>query len=384
MSDKGHCGHGEFILTEGCPQCIEKRRIATLAREAENSGQIPEDLNVLPMDATGQMLVKVQYGSVTTGEFSSHEYTYFSDEVLAVGDIVAVPIKDRTSHAKVSAIDVPESEIASFREKVKTIPAGSKLVEGFPFPKGQESIDLEVDTQGKEELPPGGLAEAARKAGAEVKVVEMTDLALRPGEDIEAHGQYEEAVKLLEYAKKRVIASLEDNKAANDDLSLIAKIKKAMEAKKKEYLGPLTEQIEAVRATYTYLMTPILEAQKLTKDKMLAYDAGQERIRNEQIEINRKRNEAAVAEMKLNGELSESVNEVEVAPEPAKQVSTAMGTSGKRDNWEYEIVDMDAIPREYMMPDLVMLNAIAKKYHDGKPVPGIRFFNKPIIAHRSR
>lgn len=27
MSDKGHCQHGEFILRDGCPQCIDEKRL---------------------------------------------------------------------------------------------------------------------------------------------------------------------------------------------------------------------------------------------------------------------------------------------------------------------------------------------------------------------
>ena len=211
-----------------------------------------------------------------------------------------------------------------------------------------------------------------------------TALVLRPGEDVEVRGYYKEAERILEYAKARVIASVEDNKAASDDLTIIARIKKSMLEKRKEYLDPVLDQAEAIRNTYTYFMMPILGAEKLTKDKMLAYSDDQCLIRAKQEEINRKRTEADEAEMKLKGELTESVNLVEVIPEPSKRVSTDMGSSGQRDNWKYEIVDLDALPREYMIPDLVMLNAIAKKYHDNKSIAGVRFYNEPIIVTRVR
>jgi len=32
------------------------------------------------------------------------------------------------------------------------------------------------------------------------------------------------------------------------------------------------------------------------------------------------------------------------------------------------------------LPDTSQLNTIAKAHHDRKEVPGVRFFNKPIIA----
>lgn len=211
-----------------------------------------------------------------------------------------------------------------------------------------------------------------------------TALALRPGEDVEARGYFQEALKLLEYADARVITTIEDNKVATDDLSIISKLKKAMDGKRKEYLEPLKVQTEAIRGTYDYLMLPVLEADKITRDKMLGYGKEQDRIRAEQEEINRKRQEAAETEMKLKGELSESVNLVEVVPGAPKRVSTDMGTTGQRDNWKWGVVDFALLPDEYKVVDNSLLTAVARKHHDQKPVPGVRFYNEPIIAVRAR
>lgn len=220
--------------------------------------------------------------------------------------------------------------------------------------------------------------------GGDETMEETTALALRPGEDVEAHSYFEEAMKLLEYAEARVIATLEDNKAANDDLALISKLKKAMEGKKREYLDPLRTQADAIRDTYSYLMDPIIRADKITRGMMLAYDAELKRIRQEEEEINRKRQEAAEQEMRLKGELSESVNLVEVTPEPKKNVSTDMGTTGMTDHWKYEVVDFSLLPDEFKVVDGSLLTAIARKHHDQKQVLGVRFYNEPILAVRAR
>ena len=203
------------------------------------------------------------------------------------------------------------------------------------------------------------------------------------GADIEVMGYHNEAVRLKAYAEGRLVRTIEDVKAATDDLGIISKLKKAMEAKKRDYLEPLKVRTDAIRETYNFLMEPILEADKITRNKMLAYDAEQRRIRAEQEEINRKRMEAAEAEMRLKGELSESVNLVEVAPEPAKSTATEMGSSSVKENWKYEVIDIELLPRAYMMPDTALLTATAKKYHDKKPVAGVRFYNDPIISVRA-
>jgi len=227
------------------------------------------------------------------------------------------------------------------------------------------------------------LEDDAEAANILAEIPEAHAIALRPGEDMEVHDYFEEARKLLEYAEARVIKTIDDAKLATDDLSIISRLKKAMEAKRKEALSPHEAQVKAIRDTYNYLMVPVIEAEKITKEKQMAFLREQERIRREQEEINRKRMEAAQAEMKLKGELSEDVNLVEVVEAPVKVMSD-FGSSGMVDHWKVEVVDMSLLPDEYKIPDMVMLNSIAKKYHDAKKIAGVRFYNEPYLATRSK
>jgi len=48
------------------------------------------------------------------------------------------------------------------------------------------------------------------------------------------------------------------------------------------------------------------------------------------------------------------------------------------------VVDFKALPDEYKIPDTAMLNAIAKKHHDTKQIPGVRFYNEPILTVNTR
>lgn len=211
-----------------------------------------------------------------------------------------------------------------------------------------------------------------------------TAIAFRPGEDVEVLSYYAEGQKLLDYAEGRYIRAIEDYKVAVDDLSIISRLKKAMEARRKEYIEPLKTQVDAINATYKTLMDPVLSADKITRDKMLAYDARVRAERAEQERINNLRMEAAKAEMALTGELTESVNLVEVTPEQGKTARTEMGTSSVTDRWTFEVIDELLIPREYLVIDHAQLTAIARSHHDKKNVPGIKFVNKPIISNRAR
>ena len=326
IASKGRCKHGEFDLISGCPQCVSERLAEQLKEKLKTN------------------IVKVKY------------------------------ISD--SKAKVSAVDVAATEVEAFKDKVKTILAGSKVVEDKTIKQMEQEADESLDASEKE-----------WEAEAEVKLAEMADetiaIALRPGEDIEVHSYFEESRKMLEYAEKRVIKTLDDAKLATDDLSSISRLKKAMEAKRKEALAPHEAQVKAIRDTYNYLMAPVLEAERITKEKQTTFLREQERIQQEQERINAERIKLAQDEMKLTGELTESVNLLEVQEAPAS-VKTDFGSSGLVDHWKVEVTDMAILPNEYKIPDMVMLNAIAKKYHDAKKIPGVRFYNEPYLATRTR
>jgi len=211
-----------------------------------------------------------------------------------------------------------------------------------------------------------------------------TLIKIAPSSDSEVQAFYNQALQLREYAEARVIATFEDLMPATIDLSLIAKIKKGIEEKRKEYVQPLQFHVKEINDAFKALMEPIETADKITRQKILAFNAEQDRIRREQEEVNRLRMEAAQKEMELKGELTESVDLVEVSPEAPKRTITDMGTAGMRDNWTYEVIDFALLPNEYKIVDTTMLNIIAKKYHDQKQISGVRFFNKPILAVKAR
>jgi len=210
-----------------------------------------------------------------------------------------------------------------------------------------------------------------------------TAVALRPFEDYEAHDCFLESERVLEIAKSRTITTLEDSQEANNDLSLISRLTKVMDGKLKALLAPHKVETDEIRATYKYLMGPIIEANTITKSKMLAFNQEQRRIQQEQERINQQRLEAAQAEMNLKGELTESVNLVEVVKAP-ERVKTELGTSFKTDRWKYRIDDINQLPREYMIPDDAMLSSIAKKHHDKRAVAGVTFYNDPYYTVRTK
>jgi len=260
-----------------------------------------------------------------------------------------------------------------------------KLIEGCPECVGERMMQEQGACQ--EETDPAtitmGAEHLADHALGPVEEVTTAVIDIAPGKDQKVLALLQEVMTAKEYADKRIISSHEDDQAATNDLVMMGNLNKTVEEKRKGYVTPLNGYVKVVNDAFKLLTEPLAQAIKTTKDKATAYRLEQQRIQREQEEINRKRREAAEAEMKLKGELTESVNEVEVVEAP-KLTRTDLGTSGMMDVWKYEVVDFAALPDEYKVADTAMLTKIAKSHHDKKQIPGVRFFNDPTIQTRRR
>ncbi len=394
-SSVGHCKHGEFELLKGCKLCIAER--FHLAEKKQ--------------------LVKVRYYSEQSGELSSREYTYYTAEPLKVGDVVMVTVRDTAGKAQVSAIDVPEEEVAAFKDKVKTIPAGANVIFARITPGDTGAVDLAAkpnpvkitsegspDTTGFVALPKlGSLGFPKIDPEGEAEAVE-SDVALHDDDDgaggVSLNGAAElvaiandpavnnlltEIYSARSAAEKFVVASLDDVKAATNDLALIAKLKKALTAKRKEYVDPLNVRVKSANDAFKKLSDPLEEADKIVRGKVGVFSADQERLRLRAEETNRMAAEVARRQAVESGTGEFNVDLTPtMVPIVAKTTRTEMGNSTMVDHWVYEVIDMELLPRAYMMPDDAILKAIATKYHDTHPVAGVRFENHPTLRVNTR
>ena len=64
-------------------------------------------------------IIKVRFfkGNIPSGR----EYTYFTPEQVDVGDVVDIETRQGTARAQVTQVDVPEAEIAPFKDRAKSI-----------------------------------------------------------------------------------------------------------------------------------------------------------------------------------------------------------------------------------------------------------------------
>jgi len=208
-----------------------------------------------------------------------------------------------------------------------------------------------------------------------------TAISPRAGEDFDARKHYEQGLVMLKHARAMTVKTLDDSKTVTTELAIIGTLKRAMEAKRKEKLEPHQTIVRDIQETYKFLMEPVLEAERILKGLQVTFLQEQARIQREQEALNLKKMQLAQEEMRLNGEMSQPVDLVEVIEAP-KLVRTEMGTSGLVDHWTYEITDFALLSDAYKVADTAQLTAIARGHHDKKQVPGVRFFNQPFLSTR--
>jgi len=182
-----------------------------------------------------------------------------------------------------------------------------------------------------------------------------------------------EANRLREYAEARTITGPDDVKRATEDLSMMANLKKALVAKKSEYILPIQEHQHTLTVVFGLWLFPIEEADRITRAKILAYRKAEADKAAAIEHINALRLEAARAEAAMSGtgEITESVNLIpEVAP-PARKVQTEVGSLGTAKLWKFEVVDATLVPRDYLAVDEVKIGKVVRALKLETRIPGI-------------
>ncbi len=200
----------------------------------------------------------------------------------------------------------------------------------------------------------------------------MAILAVTPGQDLKVQELLTEVMKAKEYADKRVIESDRDAKDATNDLSMMAQLKKAIEEKRKEYLGPVQQKVKEFNEAFKLLTDPLLDADRTTRSKVLSYHQ----------EIDRKRKEAeAIAQEKAMLEAREAAlegREVQAISLPPEQsaspnhVRAEAGMAGKAVNWKFRVVDFSLVPEKYKVLDYVHVGKLVRAGE--REIPGLEIY----------
>lgn len=182
--------------------------------------------------------------------------------------------------------------------------------------------------------------------------------------------QTAQAMKLLESFE---ITNEDDFTFAGNLLKLAKEKWKALEERRTEVTRPLNEALRAVNGWFKPAQEPYKQAELVLKQKISAYLLAQ-----------RAANEAAMqaaAQAAQAGDVDQAAQHVAALVEAPKVQGVSM-----REVWDFEVVNLDEVPREYLCLDAAKVRA-AIWYADTertppRPIPGLRFFLKGQVSVR--
>jgi len=179
----------------------------------------------------------------------------------------------------------------------------------------------------------------------------------------------EVALKVLEEAQEISAIEVCDESIKEYAVGLLTKIaegKKKAEAQRQLFVGPLNQSIRAINSFFKKLTEPLEEADAILRKKILEYRMKEEeRIRKEAEEIRKK--------MEEKGQFVPVV-----VSGPGTTMSGKNGTAIVRKVWDFEVIDENQVPREYLSVDP---GKIRKAVQEGvRQIPGVKIFQKEVLA----
>lgn len=170
---------------------------------------------------------------------------------------------------------------------------------------------------------------------------------------------------------------------------------KALRSKVAETFNPLIDNAhrlhKSILAKKQAVDGPLEEAEKTVKRAMEAFDREQERLRREaeeklreqarKEEEERRLQEAIILESEGQTAIAEAVMEAPVYVAPVVIPKTTPKMAGGpvfREVWDFEIIDEKAIPREYMVPDLVKIRKVVTALKNQSNIAGVRAYSKRV------
>ena len=319
-------------------------------------------------------LVKVQYYSSEKGA-SGRPYTYHTAEPLSVGQMVKVPVGEppELKAAVVIEINVPDSEIAAFRDRVKTIPAGSTIQTVQITPE-----DVPPAASTPPIAPPGYKHVAFAYIGEGETPQEEPDPQDTVSTALEAIGK--ESTTLAEYLvglfPKDVIENEADHEIAATALTRVRDYLRRSSAARTELVKPLNDTVSKINASVKERDNPVIQEDGRLKRIMGTFRARQQQLRQLEHEESLKKS----AELFKEGSpIPEIVAPVPV--EPKRVVQTGSGSSVNYTTiWKWEVTDLGKVPRKYFKLDEATVGKLVKAGE--REIEGIRIYSEQVPTVR--
>lgn len=180
---------------------------------------------------------------------------------------------------------------------------------------------------------------------------------------------------------------------------ILLEIKKRAKVVEERFAEPVSLAHKAHKSLTTLrdaVLSPFKQAETTIKSKLGTYQMEIERQRREEAERLRKEAEAKAEAERIakaqeqmdNGDLKGCEKTLEAplkvepirvtTPEPLMPEGISM-----RENWKFEITNVNEIPMEYMVPDEKAIAKVVKALGSKANIPGIRIYCEKVVSGRA-
>lgn len=194
-------------------------------------------------------------------------------------------------------------------------------------------------------------------------------------------------------ANSLVVVSDEGFVQGGNMLSTIKSVSKVIDNEFAEPVKKAHEAHKAMVALRDRALAPFKQAEAIIKGKLARYQADQQEKRRVEAErlAAEARKKAEEEQMKAaekamdSGDLAKAEQLLNAPVVPAvTQAITAeapkLAGISFREDFDFVVEDVDAIPREYMTPDVQMIRRVVKAQGKVCRIPGIRVIAKQVVA----
>ncbi len=200
----------------------------------------------------------------------------------------------------------------------------------------------------------------------------MSGIIIAPKETVEKLEV--EGEELVREAKELTIISQATYEACAELARTAKAFQREVEKVWKEPVESAHRAHKAALAAKKKQLDPYKTVERICKTAMAEWDREQRRLAEERAR------KAEEERLRLAAEAEEKGNVAEVdiiLNAPATIVEAPERPSGVVyvDNCKAAVVDLDAVPREYLVPDMQMLNRLAKASKGKNPPTGVRYYN---------
>jgi hypothetical protein len=200
--------------------------------------------------------------------------------------------------------------------------------------------------------------------------IERTSITLPSDEEVDEFAELmaKDAKGSLKIVEEVTVKTVAEHEFACNALKEVAHRYDVIDAKRKEWTHDLRKLTDKINKSMKQITDPLKKAEEILKEKIGGFRVS--------FELERKRwlREHMIAAQ--SGDVEKATKLLNKAE--AFVVVDIPGVTGKT-VWTGEVTDADALPRDYLMPNLALLHKLTEALGDDPEIPGWRAFPEGAV-----